>query len=369
MDSIISFLGSNYTVIERWGIPLGVALAAVLVFAAWAISRRGLGWWRRAALIGLCVVAIAGLLAIRFVAKYIQPLFVPDGYAHRAVAFSGPGGTLGGELLLPQRGDPRPAVILLVGSDASSYRTNYARLANEVLTPLFAKLGCVILYFDKRGVGRSEGDWTQVDFPGRAEDGRAALRFLSGLPEVNPKQLIVVGHSQGGWITQILAADSVPPALAISLAGPAVGVEEQITDDETGSLVCRGVPEKDATAKAQRLLAELREKSRAAKSGRYRQFAVIKDHLPGQFLRAARSPLLLLFGGNDTLVPPGKNLQRLEEIYHGAPPTPVRVKVIPGVGHSFRVMERCHQGSQKALVYSPALSDEIISMVQEHIHP
>lgn len=359
MSELVSYLGARYVFFERWGDPLQAACAAAMLILLWAALTRCRRWTSRLTAFGLCLPALAAIMATRFVGAYIEPLQVPPGYDLRQVSVASAEALLVGDLLTPPRGDRIPAMLFLPGSDVSSYRTNYARLANEVLTPAFASLGSAILYLDKRGVGRSGGQWFEADFEDRAQDARAAVAFLGRQPGIDPSRIIVVGHSQGGWIAQILAADESPPRLAISLAGPTVSVMQQAIDDESGDLACDGTPLDEARRKATTLIEGVRDASRGATRGRLRQFALIADYRPDEVLRRACAPLLLVFGENDRLVPAQTNIERLHTVHAGAIPKRTSVLVLKGATHSLRLGPRCHEGSQRGLAYSPELAGEI----------
>jgi len=75
--------------------------------------------------------------------------------------------------------------------------------------------------FDKRGAGQSTGDWKTITYEGLADDYLAAVRFLEAQSGVNPKQVGIFGHSQGGTISPSIAAR--PGAVAFVIAAAAIG--------------------------------------------------------------------------------------------------------------------------------------------------
>src|SRR5690606_10244755 len=81
--------------------------------------------------------------------------------------------TMHGELVLPDTSDNAPVLIFLVGSgENSSYRTLYKTFVEENLESLFLTEGIGILYYDKRGIGDSEGRWQRASLYDRAEDAK-----------------------------------------------------------------------------------------------------------------------------------------------------------------------------------------------------
>ncbi len=66
--------------------------------------------------------------------------------------------------------------------------------------------GFVVLRFDFRDSGDSDGDFENMTVAGEVSDAEQAITFLSGLPEVNDKTVGVIGLSMGGRVAAILAS-------------------------------------------------------------------------------------------------------------------------------------------------------------------
>ena len=119
---------------------------------------------------------------------------------------------LGGTLTSPaaSAGSAGPAVVLIGGSGLMTrdgdvpfgVRTRILRSIAEAS----AESGFVSLRFDKRGAGSTE----DVPEPGPhavAEDVKGALAFARSRPEVDARRLFLVGHSEGGLVAIMVAAD------------------------------------------------------------------------------------------------------------------------------------------------------------------
>jgi alpha-beta hydrolase superfamily lysophospholipase len=89
------------------------------------------------------------------------------------------------------------------------------------LADAFARAGIATLRLDDRGYGSSGGDPAKATTADFASDARAALAWLHTRADVNGARLFVAGHSEGGMIAPMLAADD--PALRgiVLMAGPA----------------------------------------------------------------------------------------------------------------------------------------------------
>ena len=80
--------------------------------------------------------------------------------------------------------------------------------------------GITSLRYDKRGAGRSDGDYLSAGFHDNVDDARAALDALRARSEVDPDRVVVIGHSEGALIASILASDAQLAGVVL-LAGAA----------------------------------------------------------------------------------------------------------------------------------------------------
>ncbi len=136
---------------------------------------------------------------------------------HTVVTFDSDGLRLAGALHFPPdlvEGEQRPAIAVLHGF-GSNKDDGMVRLA----TRLFSSLGYVVLRFDMRGCGDSEGELGKVLCEDQVSDTRNAVTYLQGLPEADPARIAVMGHSFGAAVA-VYAAGVDPRIVAcISSAG------------------------------------------------------------------------------------------------------------------------------------------------------
>jgi pimeloyl-ACP methyl ester carboxylesterase len=130
---------------------------------------------------------------------------------------------LEGTLLSPVGTRRRPAALILSGSgpiDRDSNLPGQVLGIASALARALAAQGVASARYDKRGVRASPGDYYSVGFEQETSDARAALAALRARPEVDPSQLVVIGHSLGATIAIRLAA-SEPIAGVVLLAATA----------------------------------------------------------------------------------------------------------------------------------------------------
>jgi pimeloyl-ACP methyl ester carboxylesterase len=118
-------------------------------------------------------------------------------YETKDLAFDSSGVVLSGRLFMPPRAGKLPVIIYVTGSgDDDVTDAFYPRM----LADAFAPSGIGIFAYNKRGVGKSQGTYSQTGFDRRAQDTVAAFRFVKSLPEVDSRHIGMWGISQGGWI-------------------------------------------------------------------------------------------------------------------------------------------------------------------------
>lgn len=106
----------------------------------------------------------------------------------------------------PRAPGPHPAVLFLQGIGRESLDLAAAPSAPVArLLHGWAAAGFVTMRLEKRGVGDSDGE--EADFDAEVADDRAALRALAADPAVDGRAVFLFGHSVGGMIAPLLAAE------------------------------------------------------------------------------------------------------------------------------------------------------------------
>ncbi|MFP4310538.1 MAG: alpha/beta hydrolase family protein [Nitriliruptoraceae bacterium] len=259
---------------------------------------------------------------------------------------------LAGSLELPDQGErPSPAALLLVGSGQVDRDSDHLKLPLGVtreLASALAGVGIASLRFDKRGVGASGGDHLATTFDDARRDAAAALAALRGHPAIDPKRVLVVGHSEGAiHAISLAAADASLAGLGI-LSGPAVTGEATLRWQAARILptlpalvrflvrVLRQTPERAQAKLFAKVRATdevvLRVQGRRLNAGWLRGFL---DHDPSVELAQVRVPVFALTGDRDLQVDPD-DLERMRAIVTEAPLVTHRP---PQVNHVLRTTD------------------------------
>jgi pimeloyl-ACP methyl ester carboxylesterase len=149
----------------------------------------------------------------------------PRPYTSRDVLFPNPHAriSLAGTLSVPAGAGPFPAVVLVSGTGQNTRdETVWGHQVFLVLADALNRAGVAVLRYDKRGVGSSGGDYGAAITTDFANDADAAVAWLRHQPRIAPSRIGVLGHSEGGVIAPMVAAQDPHVAFVVTIAGPAI---------------------------------------------------------------------------------------------------------------------------------------------------
>lgn len=257
--------------------------------------------------------------------------------------------TIEGILIRPHMKKNTPAVVFQQGSGNHSFDG----VEKEAWGPhkfyiedLLLEKGYAVLYCNKRGLGNSTGNWRKNSLQGRANDAYAAVKHLKTLDFINPDRIGVAGHSQGGWVAQIVASQHEDVAFVLALAGPTVGVKEQTGSNDSLFYLCKGYSGKKLDKKMKRNRFRRNLGYGVGKLfgfiGEARFWYLIANYNNDEVLKAINCPTLLLFAEYDINVDPEQNIRHFNKVFDNNPPDNFSIKVMKGGQHAFYLVKnRC----------------------------
>jgi pimeloyl-ACP methyl ester carboxylesterase len=149
----------------------------------------------------------------------------PAPAAQRDVHFNNRAGRnqLAGTLSVPNGGGPVPAVVLISGTGQNTRDEDvWGHKVFLILADALNRKGFAVLRYDKRGVGGSSGDYNSATTADFVSDAEAAVAWLKTQPQIDAKQIGVLGHSEGGIIAPAVAAADKTVAFVVMIAGPCI---------------------------------------------------------------------------------------------------------------------------------------------------
>lgn len=281
---------------------------------------------------------------------------------------------LAGRLTRPGPGR-RPVVILSHGSEEGE--RNFAYYA--LLAGYFAERGFTVFTYDKRGTGRSSGDWRQATIRELGGDLSAAVRFLATRRDVDPRRIGVFGVSQGGFLGPFAAAETGQVAFLALFAAPPVDTWASEMNETNADLAARNfTPEQTAAAlRAMRIMFVAAEagaptpelEAAVAEARREPWFRVVelsgtaanitalraKRYDPRPILNRLRTPIFLAYGETDLITPYRQYVPAWRSAMAQAGNRDVTIKVYAGANHGLLVGSGHGPNGSAAMSFAPTV--------------
>jgi uncharacterized protein len=266
------------------------------------------------------------------------------------VTVAAKGYTLAGTLLLPKNGKrPLPAVITITGSGQQTRDEPLPMRGLEKYRPMrqfaeaLASRGIAVLRVDDRGIGGSGGRDTLMTATTSsfADDVRAEVAYLRSRSEIDPKRIALAGHSEGGIIAPMVAANDSQIAAIVLLAGSGKRGDqismEQLTYvlDKTPGVT----PElrKQKLAEEQEIITAVRTGGDLSKYPAQVSLPWTKEfwtYDPLATIRKVRQPILILQGALDRQIT-AEQADMLEQAAREGGNKDVSKQIFPNLNHLF----------------------------------
>lgn len=153
---------------------------------------------------------------------------------------------LAGTLTIPEGKGPFPAVILISGSGPQNRDEEImGHKPFLVIADYLTRNGIAVLRYDDRGVGESEGDFQKATTSDFAFDAQSAYIYLKKQKKIDKNKIGIIGHSEGGMIAQIIAANDSNVKLIVLLAAPGVKISELMLKQTEMNLAINGISKEE----------------------------------------------------------------------------------------------------------------------------
>ena len=169
----------------------------------------------------------------------------PYPYQAQEVNFRNGDAVLQGTLVTPENVSSQTPVLLMVTGSGLQNRDEevFEHKPFAVIADALARQGFATLRYDDRGFGESKGDLVNVTTEDLKNDALAGVELL----RKQFKKVGVLGHSEGGTIGLMLAAEGKVD-FVVSLAGGVISFEETLLDQNRWTLQQAGYS-KDVTGR------------------------------------------------------------------------------------------------------------------------
>jgi uncharacterized protein len=127
----------------------------------------------------------------------------------------------GATLTLPKGKGPFPAILLITGSGQQNRDEEiFNHHPFAVIADHLTKNGYAVLRVDDRGMGTTTGEVANATTRDFANDAIVGIQYLEKRKEIDKKKIGLLGHSEGGMIAEMLAAERNDIAFIILLGAP-----------------------------------------------------------------------------------------------------------------------------------------------------
>ena len=316
---------------------------------------------------------------------------------------------LAGTLTMPRTEGYFPAVILISGSGPQNRNEEvYGHKPFLVLADHLTKNGIAVLRFDDRGTAESSGDFTTATSTDLATDVESAIKYLQTRQEINKQQIGLIGHSEGGIIAPMVAANSKDISFIILLAGTGIPGDQLLLLQQELIMKANGSSESDLqnikviTEGAYKIILETKDTD-SLKSKLTAYFKQNADNFPNSLkpegiseddlialqvnqlsgpwmtffikynpepaLEKVKCPVLVLNGEKDLQVPAKVNLEAIENALKKGGNQNVTIKQLANLNHLFQECETGLPGEYSEIeqTFSPIALTEITNWISKRI--
>lgn len=321
----------------------------------------------------------------KLVVKRPQTPVPPFPYKEESVSFTNAQYTFNGTLTLPENYSKNTPVVLMVTGSGQQNRDEelFSHKPFAVIADALARQGIASLRYDDRGWGDKSvnfADFTTDDF---RQDAAAAIPLL----RKRFNKVGILGHSEGGTIAMMLAAEGKADFI-VSLAGMAISGKETLIMQNRQAMSAIGLPKETVDSYCNSISKALDEIASGKKASEIniddvpvalkpitikalqqadtpyiRHFLTVDV---GKLLPEIKCPVLALNGTKDTQVDCDANTTRIEK---GLANCKHSIKKIDGVNHLF---QHCNTGmvteyQQIEETIAPEVLQEVAKWIKANI--
>ncbi len=305
---------------------------------------------------------------------------------------------LAATITIPPGKGPFPAVLLMSGS--GPHDRDESLMGHKpflVLADHLTRKGIVVLRADKRGVGKSGGNYASAVMADFASDADAGVAYLKTRPEVDAKRIGLIGHSEGGVEAPMAAVSNSDVAFVVMMAGTGVPgdllLAEQLRLLQRAGGKSAEEIEKDLATQRAVLAAVKKDKDdatlqtdvRSILAGKVPEaqmdmqiktvsspwFRDLLTYDPAPTLTKLMCPVLVLNGEKDLQVPPSQNLPPIRKALETSGNKNFEIIELPGLNHLFQTAKTGGIGEYAEIeeTMSPAAMEKISSWVLKQAGP
>lgn len=314
---------------------------------------------------------------------------------------------IAGTLTIPNGAGPFPAVVMITGSGPQD--RDESLMGHKpfwVIADHLSRNGIAVLRCDDRGVGGTGGNVMQSTSENFALDALAGVSFLKSIDRIDGGKIGLMGHSEGGIVAPLAAAQSRDVAFIVLLAGTGLPGHEILrlqtrllmasagvfSDEQLDEMMARHTaltqaimseapPVEQMEAMKALMRVQLGETSEMAMDDnalgqaamqqlaqmRSPWFRYFLTHDPRPALRKVTCPVLALNGSLDLQVPADANLDEIRKALAEAGNADATITKLEGLNHLFQHATTGSPAEYATIeeTFAPAVLDLITKWIQQ----
>ncbi len=332
----------------------------------------------------------------------------PFPYKSQNVTFKNGDVALAGTLTTPEESAPEkgfPCAILIHGSGPHDRdETIFNHKPFLVIADHLTRNGVAVLRYDKRGCAKSTGDYKASNSADFASDGIAAINYLKSCPEIDPKRIGLIGHSEGGVVAPMMAGQNPDDVrFMVLLAASAINGEKILLsqirdlggdistpestkkDLEIASKTYAVIKAEPDNEKAMKKIMQIRKEMGVDKeiaddeerkqrddniqvsidmiTGPWYRFFLTYDPEPN--LRKVKCPVLAINGDKDVQVAADENLPVIKAALEAGGNKNIRIEKIPNINHIMQTSTTGHPNEYSKI--EETISPKVLQLITEWI--
>jgi hypothetical protein len=244
------------------------------------------------------------------------------------------GHTLAGTLTLPKGRGRWPVVITITGSGSQDRDEEISLVKGfrpfRQIADTLGRMGIAVLRMDDRGFGASGGDAATATSADFAQDIRAGVAYARSRTELDGRRVFLLGHSEGGMIAPMVAAEDPTLRGIVLMAGPAQSGRTIITFQNRYAIEQSAKIRPESRDSA--LQAAMRGVDSVASTNPWIKYFLDYDPIPTA--RRVKVPTLILQGATDQQVT-AEQAEALGAAIREGGTRDVTVRVFPAANHLF----------------------------------
>jgi pimeloyl-ACP methyl ester carboxylesterase len=282
---------------------------------------------------------------------------------------------MAGTLSYPAKKGRCPAVLLVWGTGPHTRDEVVSKFPTfKIIADYFNQIGYAVLRIDKRGFGKSEGPKGESETVSTTADLESdiysAVQFLKKQPYIDTANIGMVGHSEGAWITEMIAAKDTSIRWLALLGAPVINGEEIQTNQMCSNLLRLGA-KPDVVEKVRPQIIRYMDFIKSGYANDSIYYAIGRDFLlahgvaekditkkfidqlldgfktpwwryylsgtSADVIKQLKMPVYFIYGGEDENVAPATNLLPLLDAIKQSGNQHMSVTILPGLDHFFEV--------------------------------